>query len=861
MANQFISLKETFNADYLSYIIDNFDKFKTKLRWRERYDTIDPFKIMKKYLHRSRNGCVGVDYKQNGGKGRFCAVGSMSLQTMPREIRQTICKEYYADYDMSNAHPIILQWLCKKNGFECNELTNYIENREELLNNVSFGGVYSRERAKQVYLALTNGGVKDYMDTDLVVDGSEKDIHDIETVGDDLTRYKAEMIRLHRQFSMINPEEFSKVRDKRRIAKRDFNHEASYMNTLLCDMENQLLQEMYRYFGSPSDAVMCFDGIMLRNDVEYNMVGCQKHIINKFDMPLFKLDVKGMTEGFDMTGYNIPTYEYFKLEHYADFRNLIKEEMIYNEWLEEWSSNSIKLIESDGKHYFITKNKRVVVLSDKTTEYREEWKPIKVEDVEKSLKVKVKAKNMFYDYNFHQKYKQMKKKDRDALRISKEELDRMINFYSYTTLGVSSSKLGEGYLSYLMEGRVIDSYNSTDFYPILQRRGDPPLEDCFNLFTKFPYEDQEILRKMDFEESLLYKHLQTDFFNDDAMELNHFLDHIADIIQDPARIKGTSHLFYSPQGCGKGMLSHFMSRLLGMANTISITNTDSYFDKNFNTDMQNKLLKIFEEVSEKGSAFKNHNRLKGEQTSDSERIEPKGMDPYYNRHCARFWYHTNNENGLFVENDDRRHTLHKISAKHQNDYDYFKPIWDEIKDSEFLKNAFEYFASRQYEEKNVINSYCTQYKKDQKDANLPNGIKFLLDFVRKNIATIEDKDIKVTSETLKEKYKYYCMDIGIKYHVNAMNTQIRKIGILEPKPLRFKTPDDDSTRKKYCYKINTFKLQEEMRRFLQDDSYKLMGADCHIEDANTEELFRERCIGDYNDDEIKQVNYQLNRIL
>ena len=94
-----------------------------------------------------------------------------------------------------------------------------------------------------------------------------------------------------------------------------------------------------------------------------------------------------------------------------------------------------------------------------------------------------------------------------------------------------------------------------------------------------------------------------------------------------------------------------------------------------------------------------------------------------------------------------------------------------------------------------------------------------------------------------------------------MNTQIRKIGILEPKPLRFKTPDDDSTRKKYCYKINTFKLQEEMRRFLQDDSYKLMGNDCHVEDANTDELYRERCIGDYNNDEIKQVNYQLNRIL
>jgi hypothetical protein len=45
-----------------------------------------------------------------------------------------------------------------------------------------------------------------------------------------------------------------------------------------------------------------------------------------------------------------------------------------------------------------------------------------------------------------------------------------------------------------------------------------------------------------------------------------------------------------------------MSKLLGVSNIISIINTDTYFDKNFNSDISNKLLKVFEEVSEKGSA-------------------------------------------------------------------------------------------------------------------------------------------------------------------------------------------------------------------------------------------------------------------
>ena len=853
MKTEFLSCEETFNADYLNYIVKNFEEFKPLLRWRERYDVIDPFKIIKKYLHRSRYGNVRVYYKQNDGKGRFCAIGSMSLQTIPREIRQTICKDYYIDIDMCNAHPIILEWLCKKNGFECKELTNYINNRDELLKKVKFNGVYTKDRAKQVYLALTNGGVKDYQECDSI---KEKDIHDIETLNDDLTRYKNEMIRLHRLFSQTDPQEFEKVKEKRKKANKDFNHEAGFMNTLLCDMENTLLMEIYKFFGKPKNAVLCFDGIMLRNNQEYDIDSCTEHIIKKFDMPLFKLSVKDMTEFIDMSKYNIPKYEYFRLDYYADFRHLVKQDEVYEEWLEEWVNNSIKLIENDGKQYFITRNKRVVVFSDKTQEIRDEWKPIKTEEIEKSLKVKIKTKNIYYDYHFQQKYKEMKKKEKDALNISKEKINKLTNWYSYTTLGISSVKLGNGYLSYLMEERKIDSYNSTDFYPLLQRLEKLPLEDTFNLFTKFPFEDQEIKQNINFEDSLLCKHLREDFFNNDEKELNHFLDHIADIIQDPARIKGTSHLFYSPQGCGKGLLFKFMSKILGISNVISIINTETYFDKNFNSDVGNKLLKVFEEVSEKGSAFKNHNRLKGEQTSETERIEPKGIDPYYNRHCARFWYFTNNENSLYIENDDRRHTLHRISAKHQNNYDYFKPIWDEIKDVEFLKNAFEYFATRKYNEKNVMNSYTTQYKKEQKDANLPNGIKFILDFVNKEFNKIEDKDIKITSETLKDRYKLYCADIGMKYHVNTLNTQIRKIGISEPKQLRFKY-DDGSSKKKFCYKINTWKLQEEMRRFLQDDNYMLNSANDEIEECKSDDLYREKRICDYDDNDLDEINEML----
>ncbi len=75
------------------------------------------------------------------------------------------------------------------------------------------------------------------------------------------------------------------------------------------------------------------------------------------------------------------------------------------------------------------------------------------------------------------------------------------------------------------------------------------------------------------------------------------------------------------------------------------------------------------------------------------------------------------------------------------------------------------------------------------------------------------------SSTIKDSYKSYCENRGQKYHISTLNTQIRKIGI--EKPSRYNINVNGEKMVKYCYKINTYKLQEEMKRFLQDDKYSL----------------------------------------
>jgi hypothetical protein len=794
---------EKFDASKLSFILNNRHIFKHLMRPETFSDKqYTPFKICKNYLEKSVSNKAFVNYRQKDGEGRFFAMGSLSLQTMPREIRQAIAHEYYTDIDMVNCQPVILEYICKKEGMETPFLTIYNKEREKKLEELMDMNDITRDNVKALYISIMNGGKKDFKQ--------------IKYKTEHLRNFYDEMEDIKYMFINKKEEEYISFCEKKGHQK---NMLGKFVNKFLTGMENEILMEMYRFFGEPENVVFCFDGLMLMKEGGYNIKKCEEQINKKYEGLNMRIKAKDMIDIFEMDKYDIPDYNGMTLDYFVDFRKLINKEVEFKV-VDTWCRNSIKVIENNGKHHFITKSIDIEIFGDGTTERRMKWNIIKPKEISASLDVNCKVINPEYDEKVEDGYLEIENRN-EAKKYQKENKMKMER-YLYNNLSRTNKMSGvRGFLSKMMENRSLETYNSTDYFPFLKRKGEPELFDTFNLFTGFPIELIENYDERQFEKSLLYRHLRYEFFNDNAGELNHFLDHIADIIQDPANIKGTSHLFYSRQGCGKGLLFKFMTKLLGVNNVVSIVNTDAYFDKNFNINHANKLLKIFEEVSEKGSAFKNHNRLKGEQTSDTERIEPKGIDAFSNRNCARYWYATNNENSLFIEGDDRRHTLHRLNDRYANNHEYFKPIWEEISDINFMATAFEYFANREYDMKNVRQAFTTNYKKEQKNSNLSRGIKFILDYVEKNdeINKIEDIDIKIPSQVLREAIKEYSDKMGSKMLLSAFHTHIKKIGI--KKPIRLRIITKDGTQRAYCYKINTYKLEQNMKSFLKDEDYKL----------------------------------------
>ena len=143
--DRYIILHEICDKEKLKYILENND-FNEEVNnlARNYYDSLD------------NDGCKRIVYKQTSDKNRYYG-DSSCLTYLKKEIRNSIMSKNIRDIDMINAHPVILNYLCKKNNIDCNILKNYIENRELILS--SFGE--DRKIIKELFLTILNGGFKD----------------------------------------------------------------------------------------------------------------------------------------------------------------------------------------------------------------------------------------------------------------------------------------------------------------------------------------------------------------------------------------------------------------------------------------------------------------------------------------------------------------------------------------------------------------------------------------------------------------------------------------------------------------------------------------------------------------------------
>ena len=148
--DRYIILYEICDKEKLNYILENND-------FNEEVNT-----LAKNYYDSLHNdGCKKVIYKQTADKNRYYG-DSSCLTYLKKEIRNSLMPKNIKDIDMVNAHPVILNYLRKRNNIECGILKDYIDNRELILS--SFGE--DRKIVKELFLSILNGGFKDIYSND-----------------------------------------------------------------------------------------------------------------------------------------------------------------------------------------------------------------------------------------------------------------------------------------------------------------------------------------------------------------------------------------------------------------------------------------------------------------------------------------------------------------------------------------------------------------------------------------------------------------------------------------------------------------------------------------------------------------------
>ena len=237
--------------------------------------------------------------------------GGGSIQGIWSVYRGLLMKGIGTDIDMSNCHPVILLYICKKHGLKCTELEYYINNRDKCLSEFS-----SRSVGKTAYLKATND---DKFSRDKTLPKSFKD-------------YDKEMKQLQKQLVVLP--EYQELRETIPEYKLTKNYNGSALNRILCYYENIILQHCIHVLNTKSIevAILMFDGLMVYGD-HYNNPELLNEIEKHVEEQMTGLNMKWTYKEHDTT-LQIPE-DFDEKEYENEFRYVCDDNsasiLIFNE--------------------------------------------------------------------------------------------------------------------------------------------------------------------------------------------------------------------------------------------------------------------------------------------------------------------------------------------------------------------------------------------------------------------------------------------------------------------------------------------------------------------------------------------------
>jgi len=238
------SFRESYDTRKIGYVLENLDTFYDKKTQEETK------KQTKKFLELLliNNGEMSFEYfyAKYTNYGRRYSYG---IQGISKKIRNYLLNgSGVVDFDIRNAHPTILYYLCVKHNIRVKILKDYVFNRDAIIQDEFAEEIFNGKDVKKLILTATNC--------------------------DDMLFSKNKWLIEYQEEMMFIRDELKKVKDYKKILldtekiKQDKNNQnSSFVNRILCKVESEIIDKFASFIQSQDYEIfsLMFDGLMVYN--------------------------------------------------------------------------------------------------------------------------------------------------------------------------------------------------------------------------------------------------------------------------------------------------------------------------------------------------------------------------------------------------------------------------------------------------------------------------------------------------------------------------------------------------------------------------------------------------------------------
>lgn len=677
---------EIYDRDALNHIVRYEDHYK-QLLGCSGDEAFAQFALYKKYLLYSTGNKIRVSYAKKHGRGRYFANGAVSLQSFNKKVRGTIAQDLYYDIDMVNAHPVILEDICRRNNHGTPLLRSYIQNRDETLRHI----VAAEPRmdvsaAKQLILSIIYGKPEPF-----------KEIR----VTPWLAGFKAEIDEILDTVQERWPYEYGVTKQ---IKGDDyFNLRGATLASVISIVENDILMELVRYaqeegYIIKNACVLVFDGIMLPKNAFKKRAELTK-LIAKMKTQIFEtmgisMDLK--VKEFDTLPMEIP----YGVDPTAVVRP---------------SADDVKNLYRSSNYYWGN------LIKDMTGKVYESFNELADAFTTKSYNNLMRV-HEFNDFIIR------KITDDNKYQLDKKIPNHVFSYGSFDTKG--NPVVADISLSKLLDTTVINSvsmYDKLTFRPIGHLDDYAESPNVFNTWTGFKskyrrYNDHTP------ELEMILNHIRRVWCSDNEEYYNYIISWFKVIFTKPTlKTKVAIVLKSSDKQIGKGIIiNNFLIPLVfGSEYSLSVAGLDTITAR-FNQILMNKLFINCDELSTlEGSYHTSFDVLKKRITDCDIKIEIKGGKSFIYPDYSNYLFCTNHDFTIKIEQDDARYFILDCAPVFKGDFAYFGQLAEC-----FTQDVADEFYSYVIDFNDAIeirNIPMTQLKREMMISGFQSPIRYLLD--------------------------------------------------------------------------------------------------------------------------------------